>query len=112
VSGPTITEAGADLAEAFGGRVLGPSEAEVLHGSTESRSWDFPALGARVDLHQFADWESAQRHALVVRSAATGSELVEVATNGSILMVVRAAAPTDERRYAIHDLISRFSGDE
>ncbi len=112
MSGATITEAGADLAEAFGGRVLEQSEADVLHGSTESRSWDFPALGARVDLHQFADWESAQRHALAIRSASTGSELVEVTTNGSILMIVRAAAPTDERRYAIYDLISRFSGDE
>jgi len=112
VSGATITEAGADLAEAFGGRVLEQSEADALRGSTESRTLDFPALGARVELHQFADWESAQRHALAIRSTSTGSELVEVTTNGSILMIVRSAAPTDEHRYAIHDLISRFSGDE
>lgn len=102
----------AKLVGAFDGQVEAGSGEPMPAGATASRRLAFPSLGARAALYAYESWDDAQREALAIRSSAAEHERVEVATNGSTLLVVRADPVASGTLHPILGLISLFSGKE
>ena len=112
MTNPQLDEFGDLLLDTFDGRVEERPARWMPSGAKASLCLVFPSMHAQAELYDFASWDDAQQAALAIRATAPEDEILEVATNGRVLLVVDAPSDDPERQYAVYDLLSRFAGEE